>query len=97
MEDLENAKTVLTERWGGVDIASAAGLFNPAHMSAYNAAKAGVISLSDSMNYELTPFSIGTTVVCPSFFQTNLLENMKFTVAGMKSVDGIRIVHLSKL
>ena len=67
-----------------VNIASAAGMLNPAHMSAYNASKAGVISLSESMNYELAPFKIGTTVVCPAFFQTNLLENMKFTVADVQ-------------
>ena len=101
MQDLQNVRTTLTERWGGVDIvvnnagvggtsgpidevpledwdwvldvnlkgvmrgiraftplfkqqssgyfvniASAAGLLNPAHMGAYNAAKAGVISLT---------------------------------------------------
>ena len=66
-----------------VNIASAAGLFSPPHMSGYDVAKAGVISLSESMNYELSPFNIGTTVVCPAFFQTNLLENMKSTVAGV--------------
>ncbi len=66
-----------------INIASAAGLFNPAHMSSYNAAKAGVISLSESMLHELTPHNIGTTVVCPTFFTTNLLENMKSTVAGV--------------
>jgi len=67
-----------------VNIASAAGLFSPAHMGAYNAAKAGVISLSESISYELAPFGIGTTVVCPAFFQTNLMENMKFTVDGVE-------------
>ncbi len=137
-EDLESARTTLTERWGGVDIvvnnagvggtagpieevslpdwdwvldinlkgvmrgvhsfaplfkqqgsgyfvniASAAGLFSPSYMSGYNAAKAGVISLSESMNHELSPFNIGTTVVCPAFFETNLLENMKSTVDGV--------------
>jgi NAD(P)-dependent dehydrogenase (short-subunit alcohol dehydrogenase family) len=66
-----------------VNIASAAGLFSPAYMGAYNAAKAGVISLSESSSYELAPFNIGTTVVCPAFFQTNLMENMKFTVDGV--------------
>ena len=66
-----------------VNIASAAGLFSPAHMGAYNAAKAGVISLSESTSYELAPFNVGTTVVCPAFFQTNLMENMKFTVDGV--------------
>jgi len=71
-----------------VNIASAAGLFSPAHMGAYNAAKAGVISLSESTSYELAPFNVGTTVVCPAFFQTNLMENMKFTVDGVgESVD----------
>ena len=66
-----------------VNIASAAGLFSPAHMGAYNAAKARVISLSESTSYELAPFNIGTTVVCPAFFETNLMENMKFTVDGV--------------
>ena len=66
-----------------VNIASAAGLFNPPNMSAYSAAKAGVISLSESMQAELSPFNIATTVVCPAFFATNLLENMKSTVAGV--------------
>jgi NAD(P)-dependent dehydrogenase (short-subunit alcohol dehydrogenase family) len=66
-----------------VNIASAAGLFSPAQMGAYNAAKAGVISLSESISYELAPFNVGTTVVCPAFFQTNLMENMKFTVEGV--------------
>ncbi|OED45043.1 hypothetical protein AB833_00270, partial [Chromatiales bacterium (ex Bugula neritina AB1)] len=138
IEDFEQAKTTLTERWGGVDIvvnnagvggtagpiddvpladwdwvldinlkgvmrgvrtfvplfkqqksghfiniASAAGLFSPSYMSGYNAAKAGVISLSESMNHELAPYNIGTTVVCPAFFETNLLENMKSTVDGV--------------
>ena len=52
-------------------------------MSGYNAAKAGVISLSESMQHELAPYNIGTTVVCPAFFETNLLENMKSTVDGV--------------
>ena len=79
-----------------VNIASAAGLFSPAHMGAYNAAKAGVISLSESISYELAPYNIGTTVVCPSYFETNLLENMNFTVAGTHDKIG-RIMEKSEV
>ncbi len=66
-----------------VNISSAAGLMNAPQMSSYNAAKAGVISLSETLNFELSRFQINTTVVCPTFFKTNLTESMKSTVAGL--------------
>ncbi len=55
-----------------VNIASLAGLMNLANMASYNVTKAGVISLSETMRCELEPLGVRTTVVCPSFFQTNL-------------------------
>jgi len=69
-----------------VNIASAAGLFSPPNMSGYAVAKAGVIALSESMQAELSAFNIDTTVVCPAFFATNLLENMKSTVDGVHEI-----------
>jgi short-subunit dehydrogenase len=57
-----------------VNIASAAGFVSAPGMAAYNASKAAVISLSESMRVELSAHRIGVSVVCPSFFRTNLLD-----------------------
>ncbi len=58
-----------------VNIASAAGFVSPPGVAAYNVSKAGVISLSETLRVELAPHGIGVSVVCPSFFKTNLLED----------------------
>jgi NAD(P)-dependent dehydrogenase (short-subunit alcohol dehydrogenase family) len=55
-----------------VNIASAAGLLNPPVMASYNVVKAGVVSLSETLRYELEPDGITTSVVCPTFFRTGL-------------------------
>ncbi|HET8706681.1 MAG TPA: SDR family oxidoreductase [Pseudomonadales bacterium] len=68
-----------------VNIASMAGLLNPPGMANYNVAKAGVISLSETLYSELAPYNISVTCVCPSFFKTNLLENTRSPDAGMLS------------
>jgi NAD(P)-dependent dehydrogenase (short-subunit alcohol dehydrogenase family) len=60
-----------------VNIASMAGLMNLPGMVSYNVAKAGVISLSETLRYELEPYSITTTVVCPSFVKTNIGGSMR--------------------
>lgn len=57
-----------------VNIASFAGIANPPAMASYNAAKAAVISLSESLRFELAPRGIGVSVACPAFFKTRLLE-----------------------
>ena len=60
-----------------VNMASAAGLCSFAEMSCYNVPKAGVISLSETLRMELAPKNIGVTVVAPSFFKTNLMDQFK--------------------
>ena len=57
-----------------VNVASFAGIANPPAMASYNVAKAGVISLSESLRYEMAPHGVGVSVVCPEFFKTNLLK-----------------------
>jgi len=61
-----------------VNIASNAGIASLPEMAAYNVAKAGVISLSETLRSELAPYNIGVTAVCPSFFASNLLENFRY-------------------
>ncbi|MEA3222626.1 MAG: SDR family oxidoreductase [Thermodesulfobacteriota bacterium] len=62
-----------------VNIASAAGIASLPEMASYNATKAAIISLSETLKSELVPYDIGVTVVCPSFFNTDLLRNMRYT------------------
>jgi NAD(P)-dependent dehydrogenase (short-subunit alcohol dehydrogenase family) len=60
-----------------VNVASMAGLLNPPFMSSYNVTKAGVVALSETLRFELEPWHINTTVVCPAFVKTNLGGSMR--------------------
>ncbi|MCX5849814.1 MAG: SDR family NAD(P)-dependent oxidoreductase [Deltaproteobacteria bacterium] len=61
-----------------INVASSAGLFSLMEMGPYNVTKAAVISLSETMRQELVPHKIGVTVSCPMFFNTHLLDNMRY-------------------
>lgn len=58
-----------------ISIASAAGIANMPNMSMYNVTKAAVISLMESLYAELAPFNVQTSVVCPTFFRSNIMQH----------------------
>lgn len=60
-----------------VNTASMAGLTHPPHMAAYNATKAAVVSISETLRTELAEHNVGVSVVCPSFIRTNLIESFR--------------------
>ena len=60
-----------------VNTASAAGLIHPPRMSEYNAVKAGVVALSETLFHELKPFGVSVSVICPTFFNTNLTDSLR--------------------
>jgi len=60
-----------------VNTASAAGLVHPPMMSSYNTVKAGVVALSETLSHELHPYGVSVSVVCPSFFRTNLADSIQ--------------------
>jgi NAD(P)-dependent dehydrogenase (short-subunit alcohol dehydrogenase family) len=60
-----------------VNVASLAGLVHPAGMGSYNAVKAGVVAFSETTAHELAEYDVHCSVVCPSYFRTNLIENMQ--------------------
>jgi NAD(P)-dependent dehydrogenase (short-subunit alcohol dehydrogenase family) len=60
-----------------VNTASAAGLVHPPRMSEYNAVKAGVVALSETLFHELKPDGVAVSVVCPTFFRTNLTSSLR--------------------
>ncbi|MBN2158792.1 MAG: SDR family oxidoreductase [Spirochaetes bacterium] len=57
-----------------VNVASNAGIAALPEMVSYNVTKAGVIALSETLRTELAPHNIGVSVVCPTFFKTNLMD-----------------------
>ncbi len=71
-----------------VNIASLAAFASVPAMSSYNVTKSGVVSLSESLRHELSPYGIRTTVACPAFFQSNLAESLRTTEPSMQ--DTIR-------
>ena len=62
-----------------LNVASAAGLLCAPRMAAYNVAKAGVVALSETLAVELTGSGVGVTVLCPTFFRTNIVAAGHFT------------------
>jgi NAD(P)-dependent dehydrogenase (short-subunit alcohol dehydrogenase family) len=57
-----------------VTTASFAGLAGAPGIMSYGVAKAGVVALSEQLRAEVTPRGVQVSVVCPSFFRTNLME-----------------------
>jgi NAD(P)-dependent dehydrogenase (short-subunit alcohol dehydrogenase family) len=71
-----------------VNVASFAGLANAPSMASYNAAKAGVISLSETLRAEVVTAGIGVSVACPAFIKTQLMETSARQAAGAAGGDG---------
>ena len=82
-----------------LNIASAAGLVSAPYMGPYNASKAAVVALSETLYAELQPAGLGVTVACPMFFRTNIAASARVTqgsVPGLgemarKLVDGASV------
>ena len=71
-----------------INIASFAALAGAPNIMSYGVAKAGVYSLSDQLRAELYAKGVEVSVVCPSFFKTNLCENFR-------SSDGGKMKHVA--
>jgi short-subunit dehydrogenase len=60
-----------------INVASMAGLLHMGSMSAYNVSKAGMVAFSEGLLSELDPYGVTVSVVCPTFFQSNLAKSMR--------------------
>ncbi len=76
--------------------ASLAGLVHPPAMASYTAVKAGVVALSETLSYELGPFGIAVSAVCPGFFRTNLASSLHGSDAAVDKVAA-RLIDRSPL
>lgn len=67
---------LLKQQPGGyiVNIASMGAIASLPEMSLYNLAKAGVVSLSETLKMELAPHNVGVSVAIPTFFKSNLMD-----------------------
>jgi NAD(P)-dependent dehydrogenase (short-subunit alcohol dehydrogenase family) len=71
--------TPMLQRQGGgyiINTASSAGTLAGPEMACYNVAKAGVVSLSETLNAELSKDNIGVSVICPTVFVTSLGDSL---------------------
>ncbi|WP_217996960.1 SDR family NAD(P)-dependent oxidoreductase [Nocardioides jensenii] len=71
-----------------VNVASLAGLVHPAGMASYNAVKAAVVALSETTGHELAAYDVRCSVVCPSYFRTNLIDGLKGADTALGAVIG---------
>jgi NAD(P)-dependent dehydrogenase (short-subunit alcohol dehydrogenase family) len=69
-----------------VNTASVAGLVYPPAMSSYTAVKAAVVAISESLFYELSPWGIAVSAVCPGFFRTNLAASLNGSDAALDKI-----------
>jgi NAD(P)-dependent dehydrogenase (short-subunit alcohol dehydrogenase family) len=70
-----------------INVASAASFCTNAKMSSYNAAKAAVVALSETLMQEYAAYGVQTTVAMPGFFRTRLLESAR---GPERTLDGAR-------
>jgi NAD(P)-dependent dehydrogenase (short-subunit alcohol dehydrogenase family) len=84
---------VLLESGGGhiVNIASVAAIVSAPEMASYNVSKAGVLSLSETLDAELAPHHIDVTVACPGVFQSELgAEGRVLASANARMMKSLR-------
>jgi NAD(P)-dependent dehydrogenase (short-subunit alcohol dehydrogenase family) len=65
-----------------LNVASAAGLLCSPDMAPYNVTKAGVIAISETLFSELRPYHVGVSVLCPTFFKTNIITSARWAGAN---------------
>lgn len=79
-----------------LNVASIAAYACAPKMGAYNVSKAGVVALSETLAVELHDSPIGVSVLCPSFFKTNIANNARGSDPGSDRMAK-KLVNESKI
>jgi NAD(P)-dependent dehydrogenase (short-subunit alcohol dehydrogenase family) len=69
-----------------VNTASVAGLIGSTGLSAYNAAKHGVVGLTRNAALELAPFGVRVNCICPGVIETPLVMNQFGVIEGARKM-----------
>jgi len=80
-----------------LNVASAAGLLTPPAMSAYNVSKAAVVALSETLYAEYKSTGIRVSVLCPTFFRTQIVEAGRGAATQKENARIIRWMERSKV
>ncbi len=85
---LRAAGRVMTQAGRGsiINTASVAGLIGTVGLSAYNAAKHGVVGLTRNAALEFAPFNVRVNCICPGVIETPLVMNQFGTVEGARKM-----------
>jgi NAD(P)-dependent dehydrogenase (short-subunit alcohol dehydrogenase family) len=88
------AKQMITQGRGGkiINIASAAGIIGSKAMTAYCAAKAGVVQMTKALALELGRDNILVNAICPGYFLTSLNEEQMAIPKVRKAIEDFTIV-----
>ncbi|HEY1554314.1 MAG TPA: SDR family NAD(P)-dependent oxidoreductase [Kofleriaceae bacterium] len=76
-----------------LNVASAAGLIAMPSMAPYNVTKAAVVALSETLYADLADEGVGVSVLCPSFFPTNLTRSARTSVDARLHRAAMRLVE----
>ena len=76
-----------------LNVASAAGLIAMPSMAPYNVTKAAVVALSETLYADLAGDGVGVSVLCPSFFPTNLTRSARTAVDAKLHRAAMRLVE----
>ncbi len=82
-----------------LNVASVAGLVSMPNLAPYHATKYAVVAISEALRAEVDGTGIGVTVLCPSFFKTNIARNGRSSGEGTaeerKDID--RVMERTKV
>ncbi len=70
-----------------INVASTAGLVASPELGPYNVTKAAVVALSETLHAELKGTGVGVTVLCPTFFKTNIGRSARSSSVGVGPED----------
>ncbi|WP_348766167.1 SDR family NAD(P)-dependent oxidoreductase [uncultured Salinisphaera sp.] len=76
-------------RGGIINVASTASFAAAPRMGAYNASKAAVLAVTETLAAELADTSIRVTALCPTFVQTNIMKAGRISASSSKIADNL--------
>ncbi|MGH1412973.1 MAG: SDR family oxidoreductase [Pelagimonas sp.] len=79
-----------------LNIASMAAMLYLPNSAAYNASKAAVLAISETLMLEWEPRGISVHVACPSFFRTDLARNMRASDGATRAMT-TRMVERARI